>query len=83
MKKGGGNSTFGRRDWKKRFLVLTKDGTLYWFKKELHAHKMGSLQANQLESAAAGHLQLGEDLGGRSHQGASGASKDNNNKNLK
>ncbi|GMH58214.1 hypothetical protein TrRE_jg4177 [Triparma retinervis] len=46
LKKGGGNSTFGRRDWKKRFLVLTKDGTLYWFKKELHAHKMGSLQAN-------------------------------------
>jgi hypothetical protein len=63
LKKGGGNSTFGRRDWKKRFLVLTKDGTLYWFKKELHEHKINSLQASQLKSAAAGHLELGEEVG--------------------
>ena len=31
MKEGGGKSTFGRKNWKRRYLVLTATGLLSYF----------------------------------------------------
>jgi len=42
----------------RRYLILTGDGILYWFKKEIRDITLRSMQARELRSAATGHLEL-------------------------
>ncbi|GMH61507.1 hypothetical protein TL16_g03272 [Triparma laevis f. inornata] len=58
MKKGGGSSLLGRKNWKKRYLVLTKDRELYWFASQVYDQLFIPSMRDTARSQALGFIEL-------------------------
>ncbi|GMH73999.1 hypothetical protein TrST_g6652 [Triparma strigata] len=58
MKKGGGSSLLGRKNWKRRYLVLTKDRELYWFKEQVYDQLFIAGIRDKARSQALGYIEL-------------------------